>query len=76
MIAEFQVSVHIDILNDVLTRWAEWQMMLRQIVVEDVHEGRPMQITSMVQNHGSIPLFGSQESSRLNLKPDIICRFK
>jgi hypothetical protein len=32
-----------------------------------------MQISSVVQNRGSIPLFWSQETSRLNLKPDIIC---
>ncbi|GFP82126.1 phosphoinositide phosphatase sac4 [Phtheirospermum japonicum] len=43
-----------------------------QIVVEDVAEGVPMQISSVVQNRGSIPLFWSQETSRLNLKPDII----
>ncbi|XP_039005853.1 phosphoinositide phosphatase SAC2-like isoform X2 [Hibiscus syriacus] len=43
-----------------------------QIVFEDVHEGCPTQISSIVQNRGSIPLFWSQETSRLNLKPDII----
>lgn len=43
-----------------------------QIIYEDVPEGFPMQITSVVQNRGSIPLFWSQETSRLNLKPDII----
>ncbi|KAL2503377.1 Phosphoinositide phosphatase SAC4 [Forsythia ovata] len=43
-----------------------------QIVFEDVQEGFPMQISSVVQNRGSIPLFWSQETSRLNLKPDII----
>lgn len=43
-----------------------------QIVFEDVPEGCPMQISSVVQNRGSIPLFWSQETSRLNLKPDII----
>ncbi|MBA0565410.1 hypothetical protein Golob_010287 [Gossypium lobatum] len=43
-----------------------------QIVFEDVHEGCPTQISSVVQNRGSIPLFWSQETSRLNLKPDII----
>ncbi|CAA3013965.1 phosphoinositide phosphatase SAC3-like isoform X1 [Olea europaea subsp. europaea] len=42
-----------------------------QIVFEDVPEGFPMQISSVVQNRGSIPLFWSQETSRLNLKPDI-----
>lgn len=44
-----------------------------QIVFEDVPEGFPMQISSVVQNRGSIPLFWSQETSRLNIKPDIIC---
>ncbi|KAG2717798.1 hypothetical protein I3843_03G190900 [Carya illinoinensis] len=43
-----------------------------QIVFEDVPEGFPMQISSVVQNRGSIPLFWSQETSRLNMKPDII----
>ncbi|KAL6496444.1 hypothetical protein OROGR_029702 [Orobanche gracilis] len=42
-----------------------------QIVVEDVPQGTPMPISSVVQNRGSIPLFWSQETSRLNLKPDI-----
>ncbi|KAL3625263.1 hypothetical protein CASFOL_030717 [Castilleja foliolosa] len=45
---------------------------IEQIVVEDVPEGVPLQISSVVQNRGSIPLFWSQETSRLNLKPDII----
>ncbi|RVW77025.1 Phosphoinositide phosphatase SAC3 [Vitis vinifera] len=43
-----------------------------QIVFEDVPEGSPIQISSIVQNRGSIPLFWSQETSRLNIKPDII----
>ncbi|XP_010273908.1 PREDICTED: phosphoinositide phosphatase SAC3-like isoform X2 [Nelumbo nucifera] len=43
-----------------------------QIVCEDVPEGCPTQISSVVQNRGSIPLFWSQETSRLNIKPDII----
>ena len=34
----------------------------------------PKQIRSVVQNRGSIPLFWSQETSKLNLKPDIICK--
>ncbi|GFZ08158.1 phosphoinositide phosphatase family protein [Actinidia rufa] len=42
-----------------------------QIVFEDVPEGYPMHISSVVQNRGSIPLFWSQETSRLNIKPDI-----
>ncbi|KAF8401153.1 hypothetical protein HHK36_014457 [Tetracentron sinense] len=43
-----------------------------QIVFEDVPEGCPTQISSVVQIRGSIPLFWSQETSRLNIKPDII----
>ncbi|KAL2496499.1 putative phosphoinositide phosphatase SAC3 [Forsythia ovata] len=43
-----------------------------KIIFEDVPEGFPMQISSVVQNRGSIPLFWLQETSRLNLKPDII----
>ncbi|KAI3904803.1 hypothetical protein MKW92_028962 [Papaver armeniacum] len=34
-----------------------------QIVFEDVAEGSPIQISSVVQNRGSIPLFWSQETS-------------
>lgn len=44
-----------------------------QIVFEDNPEGQPLQISSVLQNRGSIPLFWSQETSRLNIKPDIIC---
>ncbi|PIA43224.1 hypothetical protein AQUCO_02000573v1 [Aquilegia coerulea] len=43
-----------------------------QIVFEDAPEGHPLQMSSVVQNRGSIPLFWSQETSRLNIKPDII----
>ncbi|KAG2728537.1 hypothetical protein I3760_01G210500 [Carya illinoinensis] len=43
-----------------------------QIVFEDSLEGHSSQISSVVQNRGSIPLFWSQETSRLNIKPDII----
>ncbi|XP_055801844.1 phosphoinositide phosphatase SAC2-like isoform X2 [Solanum dulcamara] len=43
-----------------------------QIVFEDVPEGSPFGVTAVVQNRGSIPLFWSQETSRLNVKPDII----
>lgn len=43
-----------------------------QIVFEDSPQECPLQISSVVQNRGSIPLFWSQETSRLNLKPDII----
>ncbi|KAM7253613.1 hypothetical protein ACFE04_021767 [Oxalis oulophora] len=42
-----------------------------QILFEDVPEAQPMQISSVVQMRGSIPLFWSQETSRLNIKPDI-----
>ncbi|XP_030464172.2 phosphoinositide phosphatase SAC2-like isoform X1 [Syzygium oleosum] len=41
-------------------------------IVEDLPGGCPIQISSVIQNRGSIPLFWSQETSRLNLKPDII----
>jgi phosphatidylinositol 3,5-bisphosphate 5-phosphatase len=43
-----------------------------QIVYEETFGQR--QISSVVQNRGSIPLFWSQETSKLNLKPDIICK--
>ncbi|KAJ4837545.1 suppressor of actin mutation [Turnera subulata] len=43
-----------------------------QIVFEKVPDGGPVQISSVVQNRGSIPLFWSQETSKLNIKPDII----
>lgn len=33
------------------------------------------QMSSVVQNRGSIPLFWSQEASRLSPKPDIVCMF-
>jgi len=45
-----------------------------QIVYEDMLG--PWQISSVVQNRGSIPLFWSQETSKLNLKPNIICKFE
>ena len=45
-----------------------------QIIFEDVPDGCALQISSVVQNRGSIPLFWSQETSRLNIKPDIICK--
>ncbi|KAK1280159.1 Phosphoinositide phosphatase SAC2 [Acorus gramineus] len=47
-----------------------------QIVSEGVLEGCPEHLTSVVQNRGSIPLFWSQETSRLNIKPDIILQKK
>lgn len=43
-----------------------------QIVVDDVRGGNPTQISSVVQNRGSIPLFWSQETSKMNMKPDIV----
>ncbi|TVU12217.1 hypothetical protein EJB05_45850 [Eragrostis curvula] len=45
-----------------------------QIVYEDMLGQR--QISSVVQNRGSIPLFWSQETSKLNIKPDIILHEK
>lgn len=44
-----------------------------QIVFEDVPGENPTQISSIVQNRGSIPLFWSQETSKMNMKPDIVC---
>ncbi|XP_062087911.1 phosphoinositide phosphatase SAC2-like [Humulus lupulus] len=43
-----------------------------QIVIANATEGCPTQISSVVQIRGSIPLFWSQETSRINIKPDII----
>ncbi|KAL8119844.1 phosphoinositide phosphatase SAC4-like isoform X3 [Apium graveolens] len=57
------VNEHGRVANDVETE---------QIVFEDASEGFSIQISSVVQNRGSIPLFWSQETSRLNIKPDII----
>lgn len=57
------VNEHGRVANDVETE---------QIVFEDASEGFSIQISSIVQNRGSIPLFWSQETSRLNIKPDII----
>uniref|UniRef100_A0A166EPK7 SAC domain-containing protein n=1 Tax=Daucus carota subsp. sativus TaxID=79200 RepID=A0A166EPK7_DAUCS len=42
-----------------------------QIVITDAPDGCT-QISSVVQNRGSIPLFWSQETSRWHMKPDII----
>ena len=44
-----------------------------QIVFENAPEGCHMKISSVVQNRGSIPLFWSHETSRMNIKPDIKC---
>jgi hypothetical protein len=37
---------------------------------------RPTEVSSVVQNRGSIPLFWSQETSKMNIKPDIILHQK
>ncbi|KAI3973161.1 hypothetical protein MKX01_020896 [Papaver californicum] len=42
-----------------------------QIVFEDLPEGCPVEISSVVQHRGSIPLFWSQETSPLIAKPKI-----
>ncbi|XP_026441021.1 phosphoinositide phosphatase SAC2-like [Papaver somniferum] len=42
-----------------------------QIVFEDLPEGYPVEISSVVQHRGSIPLFWSQETSPLIAKPKI-----
>ncbi|WZZ62253.1 hypothetical protein YC2023_062360 [Brassica napus] len=47
-----------------------------QIVFEEAQDGNPGRISSVVQNRGSIPLFWSQETSRLNIRPDIILSAK
>lgn len=43
-----------------------------QIVFEEVAGGSLLEMSSVVQIRGSIPLFWSQETSRLNIKPNII----
>jgi hypothetical protein len=45
-----------------------------QIVFEDTSDRIPTQIASVVQHRGSIPLVWFQETSRLNIRPDIICK--
>ena len=45
-----------------------------QIVFEDTSDGIPTQMASAVQHRGSIPLVWFQETSRLNIRPDIICK--
>ncbi|VAI61745.1 unnamed protein product [Triticum turgidum subsp. durum] len=45
-----------------------------QIVYEAVP--MPTEVSSVVQNRGSIPLFWSQDTSKLNIKPDIILHEK
>ncbi|THU57648.1 hypothetical protein C4D60_Mb03t05740 [Musa balbisiana] len=47
-----------------------------QIVFEEIPGGTPTHFCSVVQNRGSIPLFWSQETSKLNLKPDIVLHRK
>jgi hypothetical protein len=46
-----------------------------QIVFEDTPDEIPHQISSVVQHRGSIPLIWFQETSRLNIRPDIIRKF-
>lgn len=41
---------------------------------DDCSGGCPAQVTSIVQNRGSIPLYWSQKASMLNPKPDIVCK--
>ncbi|CAO2824669.1 unnamed protein product [Amaranthus hypochondriacus] len=43
-----------------------------QIVFEEIPNADVLEISSVVQIRGSIPLLWSQETSRLNLRPDII----
>ncbi|AQL09223.1 Phosphoinositide phosphatase SAC2 [Zea mays] len=45
-----------------------------QIVFEDTSDGIPTQMASAVQHRGSIPLVWFQETSRLNIRPDIILK--
>uniref|UniRef100_A0A0D9VQB8 SAC domain-containing protein n=1 Tax=Leersia perrieri TaxID=77586 RepID=A0A0D9VQB8_9ORYZ len=45
-----------------------------QIVFEDTPDEIPHQISSVVQHRGSIPLVWFQETSRLNIRPDIILK--
>ncbi|WOK97567.1 phosphoinositide phosphatase SAC3-like [Canna indica] len=49
---------------------------IEQIISEDAPVGIPSEITSVVQNRGSIPLFWSQETSKFNIRPDIILHKK
>ncbi|RCV46249.1 hypothetical protein SETIT_9G517300v2 [Setaria italica] len=45
-----------------------------QIVFEDTSDGIPSHMASVVQHRGSIPLVWFQETSRLNIRPDIILK--
>ncbi|KAG8073715.1 hypothetical protein GUJ93_ZPchr0006g44699 [Zizania palustris] len=45
-----------------------------QLVFEDTPDEIPQQISSVVQHRGSIPLVWFQETSRLNIRPDIILK--
>ncbi|KAL5209642.1 hypothetical protein ABZP36_005265 [Zizania latifolia] len=45
-----------------------------QLVFEDTPGEIPHQISSVVQHRGSIPLVWFQETSRLNIRPDIILK--
>lgn len=44
-------------------------------LVHEESEGKPGQISSVVQHRGSIPLFWSQDTSVLSPRPDIKCEF-
>ncbi|TVU05836.1 hypothetical protein EJB05_49020, partial [Eragrostis curvula] len=47
---------------------------IEQIVCEDKQDVMPAQITSLVQHRGSIPLFWSQETTKLPIKPEILLK--
>lgn len=47
---------------------------IEQIVLDEEAGLCKGKMSSVVQMRGSIPLFWSQESSRLSPKPDIICK--
>ncbi|KAI3864773.1 hypothetical protein MKX03_034985 [Papaver bracteatum] len=53
------------------TRYLANDVETEQIVFEDLPEGCPVQVSSVVQHRGSIPLFWSQETSLLKAKPKI-----
>ncbi|XP_042374340.1 phosphoinositide phosphatase SAC2-like [Zingiber officinale] len=59
------VNEHGHVANDVETE---------QIIYKDIPGEIPKRVSSVVQNRGSIPLFWSQETSKLNPKPDIIVK--
>ncbi|TVU30907.1 hypothetical protein EJB05_22560, partial [Eragrostis curvula] len=59
------VSEKGDVANDV---------EIEQIVCEGKQDAMPAQITSHVQHRGSIPLFWSQETTKLPIKPEILLK--